>query len=233
MVCRMSASRSAKYETASRSRTVVSGMLIADYHRLSGAPGPQPLSVAQAATPTPGFEKPGEFQTASLDRLDGLLRRHAQFGVWSARFPQDRRFFARARVPVDDGKASAELERFPHGARQSRAIGNAVKGIRHEDKVSRTWREPGNLVSITFDKTAVRHATFGKTMPRHFEQVAIDVDGHNATRAFCDLQREPTVGRHLRALEEARKTVAHGEIRPFAQASLAFGGEVHRPRHLA
>src|SRR5712692_356995 len=218
MVCRMSASRSEKYETASRSRTVVSGcslpITIAFLERqdlsrfpLRKPPLPHPASSWRASNTclwyrsrehgaiviARDFEKPGEFQTASLDRLDGLLRRHAQFGVWSARFPQDRRFFARARVPVDDGKASAELERFPHGARQSRAIGNAVKGIRHEDKVSRTWREPGNLVSITFDKTAVRHATFGKTMPRHFEQVAIDVDGHNATRAFCDLQREPTV----------------------------------------
>ena len=83
------------------------------------------------------FDQKRELQAAQFDGLDGLVRRqsHSVFGPRGS--PSALRFLARAPAPVDDGELTSRLERRAHRSGESRPIGDAMKGIRHEYEISR------------------------------------------------------------------------------------------------
>lgn len=141
------------------------------------------------------LDKLNVFQAARFDGFDGRFRRYSQFSSWPVWFAQDRRFLARAPMPVDDGKAAGWLQDFAYRLRQSDRIGNAVKDIRHENKVGRPRCKRGKLAGVTRYKFAIRRAGFREPTARDFQQVAVDVDRDNAARDLGDLKREPAVAR--------------------------------------
>jgi len=134
-----------------------------------------------------------QLQTARFNGLDGLFRRQSQFRFWSARFAQDRCLLARTGMPVDNREKTSWSEGCAHREGQSPLIGNAVKSIRHKYEVSLSRNQFAKMVSIASRIVAIRHAAFGQTVTRHFQQVGVYVDCHDVTRDLGDLQREPPV----------------------------------------
>ena len=134
-----------------------------------------------------------QLQSARFNGLDGLFRRQSQFRFWSARFAQDRCLLARAGMPVDNREKTSRFESCAHREGQSPLIGNAVKSIRHKYEVSLSRNQFAKMVSIASRIVAIRHAAFGQTVTRHFQQVGVYVDCHDVTCDLGDLQREPPV----------------------------------------
>src|SRR5579863_5386759 len=110
------------------------------------------------------LDKLGEFQAGWFHGRDCLIRRHSQLCLWSTWFAQDRRFLAWKLMPVDDGKATRRLERFAHSLRQTELVRNAMKSIRHKDKVNRVWHERCKLVGVSRYEIAISDAALFETM---------------------------------------------------------------------
>jgi hypothetical protein len=130
------------------------------------------------------LDKPREFQAARFDRLDGHFWRYSHFGLWPARFAQDRCILAREPMPVDDGKMAGGLQGFAYSLRQSQSIGDSVEGIRQKNKVTRSWHKLGEVMRIPFYKVAIRYSAFSETMARHLQQIGGDVDRNAPSSRF-------------------------------------------------
>jgi hypothetical protein len=90
-------------------------------------------------------------------------------------------------MSVNDGKVTIWLEGFAHSLRQSGPVRNAVKGIRHEDKVDQSCRELCQIVSITHYEIAISYAALVETVARHLEQIAVNINRDDVMRDFGNL----------------------------------------------
>src|SRR6185295_7418145 len=81
------------------------------------------------------LDKPRRPQASRLDRRDGLVWRHTQFGPRPARLAQDGGFLTRSLMPVHDGEAAGGPENLRHRAREARLVRYAMKGVRHENEI--------------------------------------------------------------------------------------------------
>ena len=60
-----------------------------------------------------------------------------------------------------------------------------MKGVSQENKVDRMQYQFRQLIGITFEKVAIRHALLRKTEAGHVKQLAVDVDRDDALRQLC------------------------------------------------
>jgi hypothetical protein len=60
-------------------------------------------------------------------------------------------------------------------------------------QLSRSRRETGELVGISFHKVAVGGTALSETMARDIQQIPVDIDRNDVSRDLCNLQRKPTV----------------------------------------
>ena len=78
------------------------------------------------------FDHAIQQETGRFDDGTNLLRRHAQLRARSAGLPQNRRFFPRAGVPVDNGENGAGFQDTGDLPGQGRLLGHTVKSIGQE-----------------------------------------------------------------------------------------------------
>lgn len=98
-------------------------------------------------------------------------------------------------MPIHDGKTSARPQSIVYGARQARAIRNAMKGVRHEYEIDLTLRQRDEPVGVPQPKLAIGDAAFLEPRPRHLEERRIDIDGNHLPCDLSNLQREPAIAR--------------------------------------
>src|SRR5689334_10496101 len=97
-------------------------------------------------------------------------------------------------MPIDDRKPAIWLQCSPHSLRKPSAIRNAMKSIRHKNKICRS-SQGCNAVCVTRDKLTVSYSAFHEPMLRDVQQRLVNVDCRNLPRNFCYLKGKPTIAR--------------------------------------
>jgi hypothetical protein len=140
----------------------------------------------------------GDAQERKAGRLDGsfhLRRAHSQFRLGTARRAEHRRFLARPRMPVDDGKESARHENLRNRSGEARPLGNAVEHIRQENEINRLGDNFGEIVGVGGYELAIYKAGLRQTATRQHQKPGVDVDRHDMAGEPRHRQREPSVAR--------------------------------------
>jgi hypothetical protein len=70
--------------------------------------------------------------------------------------PQDYRFFARLRVPIDDRQQTARLENVAHGTCKPRSVGNPVEDVREKYVIRGLAQNATDLEGIRLHERTVR-----------------------------------------------------------------------------
>src|SRR5262245_6751894 len=139
------------------------------------------------------FDALCEPKFACFDRLGRLLWRHPQFCLWASRLAKDRRFLTWSLMPVDDRKTPTRLQCPPHSSRQTRPIGDTMKGIRHEYEVNGPSCKSIDVIGITLQEVAIHCPSRRQPMSRKLQKVAVDVDRVNVACNLRHRQGEPAI----------------------------------------
>src|SRR5262245_7319790 len=76
-----------------------------------------------------------ELQSVAFDRFECLFLGHSQLRFWTAWFPKDRCFVARAFVPVNDHELAIWFQCARDSLREPSTVRDSMKRIRHKNKI--------------------------------------------------------------------------------------------------